>query len=150
MRRLWPAGRRSTFEASGTCPAAAGFGCAVPSPHPGSLRSHTVVWGFGRKACSALCTPAWGPASKQGRPLVGGGSCLVRGFARSRREPPRLAAPGGSAGRDTRLWSRGGCSMRGQMDGEQGEGEEEEEEKEGATARCGVSAGGLRCGAGSD
>lgn len=86
----------------------------------GSLQGLDVLRGWSSETRLTLWGCTWGPALKEGRPLEGGGSCLVR-LARDPNEhlgvtgAKPLAPPGLSAGRDTRLWRRRGCSMRGQV-----------------------------------
>lgn len=89
--------------------------------HSGSLQWSDALWGWSSEVWHRLWACTWGPASKQGRPLDGGGSCFVR-LARGPMEHPGFreakppVLPDLSAGRDTRLCRRGCCSMRGQVD----------------------------------
>lgn len=89
--------------------------------HWGSLQLSDALRGWSSEVWHRLGACTWGPALKQGRPLDGGGSCLVR-LARGPKEDPGFreakppVPPELSAGRDTRLWRRGCCSMRGQVD----------------------------------
>ena len=86
-----------------------------------SLQGSDALWGWSSEVRQRLRGCTWGPALKQGRPRDGGGSCLVRLASSPKehlglREAKPLVPPGLSAGRDTRLWRRGGCSIRGQVE----------------------------------
>lgn len=86
----------------------------------GSLQGLDVLRGWSSEMRLGLRGCTCGPALKEGRPLEGGGSCLVW-LARGPNEHPGfreakpLVPPGLRAGRDTRLWRRRGCSMWGQV-----------------------------------
>lgn len=83
---------------------------------PGPLRSPTAVHGGSDEARLGHGARTWDPALKQGRPLVGGGNCLVLRLASNPEEPLRgpepPVPPCGSAGMDTRLWRQGACRTR--------------------------------------
>lgn len=107
--------------------------------HRGNLQGSDALRGWSSEARHRLEAWTWGPALKQGRPLDGGGSCLIW-LARGPKEHPVFSEakppvpPGLSEGRDTRLCRRGGCSMRGLV-------------KPGdlaVTELCGITAGALR------
>jgi len=89
--------------------------------HHGSFLGSDVLRGWRSEEWNSFGDCSWGPVLKQGRPLDGGGSCLVW-LASSPKEHPGFreakpaVPPGLVAGRDTRLLRRGGCTVRGQVE----------------------------------
>lgn len=86
-----------------------------------SLWALDVLWCWSNEVPHRPLGCTWGPALKEGRPLDGGGIGLVW-LARGLKEHPVFrevmppVPPGLNAGRDTCLWRRRGCSMRGQVE----------------------------------